>query len=325
MSGLGSIHRFWAAPALLMAVTACTEPLAEKDSRPPAVIDAGADDLARGTEDAKLPPPPRVFGGDRPVELKVPRVYDGRPIPLVLILHGWSYDGELAKTHWLLSDLHERAGVLTVAPDGTQNEVGVRFWHASDTCCDFYRSGVDDVAYLLGLVADIRRAYNVDPRRVYLFGHANGGFMSYRLACERPSDFAAVVSVGGATLSDKSACAPTEPVSVLQIHGTLDNVVLFGGGVLPTNGQPYPGARATTRYWSEYNGCHSQMRELAKIDLYLDVLGAETRMLASEGCPSGIDVHLWQVDGGPHLFVPHATFPDQLWNWLRAHPKPPAK
>ena len=49
------------------------------------------------------------------------------------------------------------------------------------------------------ILADVKAKYNVDPKRVFVIGHSNGGFMSHRLACDRASDVAAIVSLAGAT------------------------------------------------------------------------------------------------------------------------------
>jgi polyhydroxybutyrate depolymerase len=42
------------------------------------------------------------------------------------------------------------------------------------------------------------------------------------MACEASDVVTAIVSLAGATFATKDECTPTEPVSVLQIHGTAD-------------------------------------------------------------------------------------------------------
>ena len=64
-----------------------------------------------------------------------------------------------------------------------------------------------------------------------------------------------MVSLSGATFDDTGDCTPVGPVSTLEIHGTSDNVIQFGGGTLPGANGPYPGAADTAAAWAGYNGC----------------------------------------------------------------------
>jgi len=45
---------------------------------------------------------------------------------------------------WQAWPLSEEHGFIYFAPNGTVNTDGARFWNATDACCDFYDSGVDD-------------------------------------------------------------------------------------------------------------------------------------------------------------------------------------
>jgi polyhydroxybutyrate depolymerase len=266
--------------------------------------------------------PQRTFGGSRPVTLSVPRAYAGRATPLLIALHGYGNSSGPFEKYLGLQSLVDAKGVLLASPDGTRDAKGNRFWNAgSDACCNFNASAVDDVAYLRELIADIRRLYNVDRRRIFVVGHSNGGFMAFRLACELSDELAAVVSLAGATPD----CQPKSPVSVLQIHGDRDVGVRFDGGsnILGNGGGDYPGALETTRRWARAAGCQeSQSQSGAPIDLEAEVLGAETLVSTHEGCPAGIDVSLWTIQAGSHIPEVTAAFPELVWGWLAAHPRP---
>src|SRR6185503_1724477 len=130
---------------------------------------------------------------------------------------------------------------LYVTPEGKKDLIG-QYWNATDACCD-YSQKTDDVAYLTALLDDVAARYNVDPKRVYLTGHSNGAFMSHRLACELGPRIAAIVAFSGDNWKDESKCRPADPVAVLQIHGTKDSVIKYGGGTqLPPLGS-YPPAQ----------------------------------------------------------------------------------
>jgi polyhydroxybutyrate depolymerase len=259
------------------------------------------------------------FGGDRPAYLEVPATFDQSvPTPLLVSLHGFSANGytELAYTH--LRDLVDARGILVIGPDGTTNSLGQQFWNATDACCDDENTGVDDVAYLTGLVDDISAVWNVAPARVYLFGHSNGGFMSYRLACDRADRFAALVSLAGATWNDPAACAPSQPVSVLQVHGDADSVVLYDGGDFATTA--YPGAVASVAMWAGYDGCSGDLAaDGTRLDLDRTLTGDDTAVARHGGCPDGVDAELWTIEGGSHIPNVSDQFPYLVWDWLAAH------
>ena len=138
-------------------------------------------------------------------------------------------------------------GFFYAYPNGTLDSDGNRFWNATDACCDFHRTGVDDVAYLAGVIGEIRASFAIDPKRIDLIGHSNGGFMSYAMACAQADQIAAMVSLAGATFMAPTDCAPTDPVAVLQIHGTADDTIAFDGGTVGGMGPGGSGARLPRR------------------------------------------------------------------------------
>lgn len=275
---------------------------------------------AAGCGGSKSSKPRTVFGGDRPVTLQVPAAYDGTtPAPLVILLHGYGVDGGIQEAYMHLGDLVDAHGVFLAAPDGTTDPQGYRFWNATDACCNFYGSSVDDVAYVEGLIHDIEHDYKIDPKRIFLVGHSNGGFMAHRMACDDAPEIAAIVSLAGAQWENASKCSPSEPVSVLQIHGTLDDEILYAGG---TTTVPYPGAVETVTRWQQYDGCAAGLSTNGTIDLDSNLAGAETVESSFPGCPAGIGVELWTIQDGTHIPALTTDFPNQIYDWLAAHPKP---
>ena len=160
--------------------------------------------------------------------------------PLVVLLHGYTSDGETQANYFGLPALVDKAGFLLATPNGTRDLIGKRFWNATDGCCDFFYSGVDDVAYLDAVIDEIAARYPVDPARVFLVGHSNGAFMSHRYACDRSSRVAAIVTLAGMQWKDQSRLRPSSPVSVLHVHGRNDETIKYEGGTTP-NGACTPG------------------------------------------------------------------------------------
>jgi polyhydroxybutyrate depolymerase len=157
-----------------------------------------------------------------------PISYDGSAaVPLIISLHGYTSSGVEQEQYFTLQPLAEQRGFLYIHPDGTKDASGNQFWNATDACCDLRALGTDDAAYLLSMIEQVQQKYKVDPKRIYIVGHSNGAFMSYRMACDHADKIAAIVSLAGATFADPDRCKPSQSVSVLQVHGTADNVIPF--------------------------------------------------------------------------------------------------
>lgn len=284
------------------------------------LTDASAGD-ASAPADAPYSPSPLIAA--RPYMQRVPSSYDpARPMPLVILLHGYGAGGMVQAGYLNLLAATASEGFLLAYPDGTVDESGRRFWNATDGCCDFGGTQVDDVAYVDAVIDDMRAQYNVDPRRIFLIGHSNGGFMAHRYACERAGRIAGIVSLAGAAWADPSRCAPSRPVSVLQVHGTADDVIRFNGGRTPiASGGPYPAARDSVGQWRAHNGCGALAATGETMDLERTVAGAETRVERAEMCRGG-GAELWVIEGGGHIpsFGPEWT--RALGRWMAAHPAP---
>lgn len=263
----------------------------------------------------------------RPFELYVPAGYrDDVAVPLVVVLHGYTASAVLQELYFGVRPLADEYGFISVHPDGTPDARGNRFWNATDACCDFGAIGVDDAAYLASVIEQVRASYRVDAQRIYLFGHSNGGFMSFRMACDHPGTIAAIASLAGAGLTDPASCAGSAPVSVLQIHGTDDNVIEYDGGELV--GDPYPGAIDTVTAWAAVNGCSGVLAPATddagavRLDLEADLPGADTDVERVGGCPDGGAVELWTIRDGGHVPELSSTFTAEVVEFLLAHPKP---
>lgn len=260
-------------------------------------------------------------GGDRPVTVHVPSSYDpATPTPLLILLHGYSVDGATQNFYFGLAAVAEERGLLYAYPDGTVDGSMENFWNATDACCNLYGSSVDDSGYLLGLVDEIVSKVNVDPKRIYFAGHSNGGFMSYRLACDASDRIAAIVSLAGASYEDPTDCSAPAPLSVLQIHGTMDETIAYAGGTIV--GASYPSAADSTAYFASLAGCAVAPAPGTAIDIDSGIAGDETTVDAYPDCDPGYGVELWSIVGGSHAPPLVPDFSDKIVDFMLAHPKP---
>ncbi len=257
----------------------------------------------------------------RPFQLVVPTSYKANsPAPLLIVLHGYTGDAGRMRAYFGLDAAAEASGVLTVYVDGTKDGSGQPFWNATNACCNFSSSTVDDVAYLLKVIDDVSASHNVDPKRVYFAGHSNGGFMSYRMACEHADRIAAVVSLAGATYKDAGTCKPSAPVSVAQVHGTSDLTISYTGGAILA--REFPSAEETASTWASYNGCDLTLTPTGKShNLDAAIEGAETTVSTFANCVAGSAVELWTIDNGAHTPQLAPDFATSMINFLLAHPK----
>lgn len=273
------------------------QPLAE-------ALDLGSTDLAKD---------PRL--ADRPYQWRVPKSYDPtRPTPLVLLLHGRAVDGPIEELYFQLGQLVDSRGFLYAYPNGKKDLLGLSFWNATDDCCDTFHSGVDDVGYLSAVIGDMSARYNVDPKRIFIIGHSNGGYMAHRLACDRADLIAAFVSLAGDNWKDLKHCRPAEPMAMLQIHGDADTQVPYLGTATA------PSAHDSVAGWAQLDGCSTSTDTTTPApDIVRGLPLTRERWL---GCPAGA-AELWTIKGGGHIPpLKQPQWPVALWDYLSAHAKP---
>ncbi|MFT4974651.1 MAG: polyhydroxybutyrate depolymerase [Myxococcota bacterium] len=250
----------------------------------------------------------QTIGGDRPAILVAPAGWDAtQPLPVIFLLHGLGSSSQKQDRYMRFSKLVDEQNFLLVLPDGLErSKDGKQAWNATDYCCS--PDGPDDVAYLTGLMDELE---GMGAEDVYFTGHSNGGFMSYRMACEVPDRIGAIAGLAGSTWLDPADCASGSPVDVLQIHGTDDTTVPYAG-----RPDKYPSAEDTVGRWAARAGCTEEAVEAGGFDLVLRP-GEDTRRQAWR-CPQPHRVELWSIDGAGHIPLVKQDYAREVVRWLLA-------
>ncbi len=257
---------------------------------------------------------------ERPYGFRLPAQYDpSKPWPLVVLLHGYAESAAFIDGWMHMSDAADKLGYVLAVPEGRPDATGMRYWNATDVCCDLYGVQPDDVGYLKAVLSDMKAKFNIDAKRVYAIGHSNGAFMAHRLACEAADQVVAIAALSGVNYLDASKCKPTQAVAVLQIHGTLDPTIGYWGGMLP--GGAYPGALASTAAWADRDGCEKGAENKGFFDLDALLFGPETAVQTFANCKGGA-AELWSVVGGAHFLAPKPDWPAKVFGWLQDHARP---
>lgn len=223
----------------------------------------------------------------RSYRLYVPSSYvPGTPAPLVFNLHGYGSNAGQQELYSGMSAVADTAGFLLCLPDGINAE-----WNSGFTFP--YNGGIDDVGFISSTLDRIAQDYSIDPARVFSCGMSNGGYMSYRLACDLEARIAAIASVTGSmTPIQTSNCNASRPVPVLEIHGDADATVPYNGASFS-----HP-LDSVLRFWRNVNGCTAPV----VLDTLPDLV-AEGSYISTQyygGCQAGTEVYHMKVNGGGH-------------------------
>ncbi|MBS7614435.1 polyhydroxybutyrate depolymerase [Candidatus Bathyarchaeota archaeon] len=247
------------------------------------------------------------FGGlRRTFYVHVPPSYDGtKPIPLVIVLHGYSGSARGIEASSRFSEKADEEGFFVVYPEGVSQRWTVGFGSL--------KFDVDDVGFINELINSLEQKYLIDLKRIYVTGFSNGAMMSHLLGAELSDKIAAIAPVAGSIGAVTNGLLeqipePDQPVSVLVIHGTSDNSVQYGG-----NG--FLSVAESVSFWVEHNRCASvpQNETLPDGNVIVSVYGGGT---------NGTEVVLYTLIDVGHVWpnMPISAT-DVIWEFFEDHPK----
>jgi len=183
------------------------------------------------------------------------------------------------------------------------------FWRYPED--DNPRSGL---RLLRATIAAARRAVCVDAGRVLVTGISSGGRMTYAAGCELADVILAIAPVSGGT-RELPPCHPARPISIIDTHGTSDQIVSYRGRGADHDGR----VRDVMDDWARREGCRARPRE-RRIDPHV-------ARLQWPGCRAGVRVAHLRIEGGRHAWPPLGGPPgigidgaEEIWRFFAALP-----
>ena len=308
------------AVAIALLGAACSR--AERAPAPAADVAASSQPSATAAPPPAAPPPSvSAPAAAASIEVLPDQIYEPSDLkrserrPLLVFLHGLGASGKIAIELPGLRAFAQKRRLFVVAPDGSADSTGRRFWNAHPACCNFENRAVDDVARLGGLIGFWTARPDVDPKRVYVIGFSNGAFMAQRLACKLGDRIAGIVSIAGAGPDRSEACTIKAPLAVLEIHGDADQIVRYEGGSLFGRQARHASAQETLADWGARLDCQGQPGLGPKLDLSRKLAGDETQTSRFTACKHG-SAALWTIAGGSHYIGSDPALVEQAWLFL---------
>ncbi|MEJ6599297.1 MAG: PHB depolymerase family esterase, partial [Crocinitomicaceae bacterium] len=177
--------------------------------------------------------------------------------PLVMVFHGYGGNAENIMNYSQFNTLAEEFGFAVCYPQGTEDFNNNNFWNVG---YDFQPGEtVNDVVFVDELIDLLSAQNSLSNEEIFATGMSNGGDFSYLLACASSETFKAIAPVAGMMLQHIiDTCNQVSEVSILEIHGTNDNVTPMNGDPMNNDGWgAYPSIPNTIDYWVNLYGLTS--------------------------------------------------------------------
>lgn len=248
-----------------------------------------------------------IFQGGlfRDFSIYIPAGYNGvDPMPLMFNFHGYTQTVSEYMKESCMMEVADKEGFILVFPQGTLLE-GNTHWNVGSWTKN---SKANDVAFVERMIEMLTEVLPIDSTRIYACGFSNGGFFSFELACQLSDKIAAIGAVSATMTSETfDKCAPTRPVPVVTIHGTLDEIARYAGGY-PVWGKSM---NQVNDYWKAVNKTDEVPFYIELPDIsFLD--HSHVDYYAYNNGKNCTSVEHYRVVGGKHSWPRHDGNPDKV-------------
>jgi polyhydroxybutyrate depolymerase len=240
--------------------------------------------------------------------LYVPRKSPGGRLPLLIVLHGGGGNARrmLSLTKQQFNTLADAKGFYVAYPEG----IGGHWNDFRDDPIDYaHQKNIDDTGFISALIDKLAVDYPLDTERVFATGISNGGFMSFRLACELSAKIKAIAAVTAShPVSMEGKCRPARAIHVLILNGTKDPLVPYNGGYVEVLGIKRGRVISTddsVRFWVAVNKC-AGTPAIEDLPDNNSNDGTKVKKISYGPCSGNTRVILFSIEGGGH------TWPDGI-------------
>lgn len=253
-----------------------------------------------------------VNGMTRVFVMSAPAVPAGTQLPVVFGFHGGggSYVPFVQESEF--EALAEEEGFITVYPKAVLVEPNEGEWILNTGA-----NSRHDIDFVEAILDTLTENYCVDEDRIFSTGYSLGSMFNYEVACQLNDRFAATASFAGTMPIAPESCDIVDPISILHIHGTADEII------------PYS-SEWDWKNWDSVGRMHSipglidAWQEQYSCSEVTEANGSTSTYVAHTGCDGDATVAHYRLDGQNHGWpntIDGTSTPRVLWDFFSAHPK----
>ena len=221
---------------------------------------------------------------------------------LVLVFHGGGSTASQIQKSTSWDEISDKNGFIVVYPEGIDKN-----WNDNRISQSLNGAKLgDDIGFASKMIDELISQDKVNPQKVYVTGVSNGGFMSFKLACDLRDKISAIgVIVASVPSNYAQTCKPSKGISIIWFNGTADPLVPWEGGEIVSKtfgGSLSRGAvlsaQDSINFWKVINNCvsDSQNTDLPNFNK----LDGSTVTRQYYDSNTGYPIDFYKITGGGH-------------------------
>jgi polyhydroxybutyrate depolymerase len=181
-------------------------------------------------------------------------------LPAIILLHPSEQTAENVWSQTTLPRFAKENKYLLVAPQALNNH-----WNDGNMnpISGEYKTTVDDVGFLLTLIDKLTHEYSVDPKKVFIVGISNGGFMATHYVCRIGDTIRGGVNILSLLHYDDSRRCTSSSVPWLSMNSGNDAFIPYLGQARGRDNRGNPqdiwlSAEQTFNFFNTRNQCRQE-------------------------------------------------------------------